>query len=121
MGTPKLFGLTAGILLVCATASAQTLVAKWAGPSSCGSWTSGLTVGKAGAVSRDDSSLDNALMLNWILGFLSGDRTEVLRDVDVPSVSSWLDKYCSTNPLASMPEAAVALKNDIIKRRKTAN
>lgn len=99
-------------------AFSQAITAKWIGPGSCGSWTLGLQVGKSDQIIPNGPDFNNALLLNWMLGFTSGFKEDILRDIDVPSVASWLENYCRTNPLAKIPEAAFALRADVLNRRK---
>jgi hypothetical protein len=108
------------VLFGIASASAGQLQARWIGPGSCGSWTQGLAVGKGPSSARDNASLDNMLILDWTLGMLSGEDDSPLTDVDVPSVASWIDTYCGANPLAKLPEVAISLRNEILKRRSPA-
>ena len=81
--------------------------AKWMGEASCAAWPQ--------KEAFDD--FDKALLLNWVLGWLSRsgkDGADVLATVDQPTVSSWLDRYCAAHPDDSLISAAAVLETELI-------
>ena len=105
-------------LLWTGPALSQDIQKRWMGSGSCATWTSGLPVGKIPQIQRTDQSINNLIMLSWVLGFLSGEKSSPLSNVDIPTVANWLDKYCSANPSASMPMAAFSLQDEILRLRR---
>lgn len=88
---------------------------RWMGSEtfSCGNWP------RSAAYTR----ADKALMLNWVLGFLSragGEegRPDILRGVDQETVSVWLDNYCTANPLDGVATAAHRLQDELTRRAR---
>ena len=67
-------------------------------------------------------NFENALILNWVLAFLSGyasarQSPDVAGDVTTAAVAGWLDNYCAANPLDGIPVAATTLRNELLQRR----
>lgn len=92
--------------LAAATAQAAPSHAKWMGEATCSAWPRNQAY--------DD--FDKALLLNWVLGWLSRsgkDGADVLAGVDQRKVSSWLDDYCAAHPSHSLLSAAAALEGEL--------
>ena len=71
---------------------------------SCGSWT------QARAIHQSQ------LMELWVIGFMSGvnyarsdERSDMLKGTDVEALWSWIDNYCRSHPLETLPTAAIHL------------
>jgi hypothetical protein len=103
----KLALLTAfGLALAATNVQAAPAHAKWMGEATCAAWPKNQAY--------DD--FDKALLLNWVLGWLSRsgkDGTDVLAKVDQPTVSSWLDRYCSAHPNDMLLSAAASLESEL--------
>ena len=58
--------------------------------------------------------------LNWIKGFITGINwakdSEVARDLDIETVSRWVDAYCRQHPLESIAQASEELVADLERR-----
>ena len=72
------------------------------------------------------ANFDNAMILNWVLAFLSGyasarEGADLAGDVSPAAVAGWLDNYCTANPLDGIPTAAFKLKNELLQRRGIKN
>jgi hypothetical protein len=81
------------------------------GINSCGSWTQ----------SQQTKSIYQGLSAQWVAGFLSGmnmqaDVPNFLSGTDFNGVMGWMNNYCSANPLTSIADAAVALKDHLRSR-----
>lgn len=65
-------------------------------------------------------ALEKAVPTNLVLGFLAGRSSiqskDTLLDVDIESVSAWMDNYCSANPLDTIITGALALEKELIAR-----
>jgi hypothetical protein len=118
-----------GWLLGAAFASAFTSVAgakpiyvRSIGPNSCGEWEQHSQVGRGDvSVALTPETLANALMLNWVLAFLSGyasapGRPNLLDGVEPATVASWLDYYCADHPSDGISKAAVKLRDELLRR-----
>ncbi|HKR89827.1 MAG TPA: hypothetical protein VJS38_16785 [Phenylobacterium sp.] len=95
-----------GLALATAKANAAPSHAKWMGEASCSAW----PVGKA----YDD--FDKALLLNWVLGWLSRsgkDGSDLLARIDQPTVSRWVDRYCAAHPSETLISAAATLETEL--------
>jgi len=93
-----------GLALAAANAHAAPSHAKWMGEATCSAWPA--------EQAYDD--FDKALLLNWVLGWLSRsskDGADVLARVDQASISSWVDKYCKANPNDTLISAAAKLEH----------
>ena len=92
------------------------------GPNSCGEWERHSQVGRDDVgVDLTPENLANALMLNWVLAFLSGyasapGQPNLLDGVDPAAVANWLDYYCADNPQDIMPKAAARLRDQLRRR-----
>jgi hypothetical protein len=101
--------MMACVVAIAAGSAAQAAPAhaKWMGEASCSAWPQ--------KEAYDD--FDKALLLNWVLGWLSRsgkDGADVLATVDQPTVSSWLDRYCAAHPDDSLISAAAVLETELI-------
>lgn len=82
---------------------------KFMGNVDCGSWPKG-----------GPANLEKAASLNIVLGFLAGRST--LRNIDTESnvshasISAWIDKYCSENPLNTLWDASGELEKQLLIR-----
>jgi hypothetical protein len=95
-----------GLMLAAANAQAAPAHAKWMGEATCAAWPS----------SQSYNEADKALLLNWVLGWLSRsgkDGADVLARVDQPSVSRWVDRYCAANPTDTLISAAARLETEL--------
>jgi hypothetical protein len=80
--------------------------AKWMGEATCAAWPKDQAY--------DD--FDKALLLNWVLGWLSRsgkDGTDVLARVSQPMVSGWVDRYCTSHPGDTLISAAAQLETEL--------
>jgi hypothetical protein len=95
-----------GLALATARANAAPSHAKWMGEASCAAW----------PVDQAYDDFDKALLLNWVLGWLSRsgkDGADVLARVDQPTVSHWVDRYCGAHPTDSLISAAAVLETEL--------
>jgi len=95
-----------GLALATAKANAAPSHAKWMGEATCSAWPA--------QESYDD--FDKALLLNWVLGWLSRsgkDGSDVLARVDQPAVSRWVDNYCAAHPTDTLISAAATLETEL--------
>jgi len=100
-----------GLALTAADVQAAPAHAKWMGEATCAAWP------------RDQSydDFDKALLLNWVLGWLSRggkDGADVLARVDQPTVSGWVDRYCSAHPTDSLLSAAAQLETELSSKAR---
>jgi hypothetical protein len=103
--------ITAALGLPCATrAQAAPVHYRYMGEASCGAWPK--------QVEFED--IKKVVPLNWVLGFLSKasvDRgVDLMANVDVASVSAWMDNYCATHPLDSILTGAFELERELATR-----
>ena len=103
-----------------AKASHEPVVSEaWIGPGFCCDWTRGLSVGTADAMENTEANNRNALILNWILGYLSGSaigssgKYDPLRHVSSAAVAGWLDHYCSSHSRAGIGTVAWDLVHEL--------
>ena len=95
-----------GLSLAVGHAHAAPSHAKWMGQASCSAWPR--------QQAYDD--YDKALLLNWVLGWLSRsgkDGADILARVDQVSVSGWLDRYCAAHPDETLISAAAKLEGGL--------
>ena len=98
--------LAFGVMFAAAQARAAPAHARWMGEATCAAWP------------RDQAyeDFDKALLLNWVLGWLSRsgkDGADVLARVDQPTVSIWVDRYCAAHPGDSLIAAAAQLETEL--------
>jgi hypothetical protein len=94
------------VALTAGAAQAAPAHAKWMGEATCAAWPQ--------HEAYDD--FDKALLLNWVLGWLSRsgkDGDDVLATIDQPAVSGWLDRYCAAHPGDSLISAAAVLETEL--------
>lgn len=104
-------GVIAAFLMLFMTVPSQAqsdgVQVRYLGEISCGTW----------PLSSDFNDIEKASTLNWILGFLAAKSfetgTDLLADVDIPSISLWMDNYCRSNPLDTIIKGAIELENEI--------
>jgi hypothetical protein len=80
--------------------------AQWMGEATCSAWPA--------HQAYDD--FDKALLLNWVLGWLSRGGKEgpdLLASVDQVKVSAWIDRYCTANPRENLITAANTLEREL--------
>lgn len=90
-------------------AEAEPRHAKWMGEASCSAWPKDQAY--------DD--YDKALLLNWVLGWLSRSGAEgpdLLASVDQAAISQWLDSYCASHPDDNLITAAHVLERQLALR-----
>ena len=95
-----------GLMLAATSADAAPAHAKWMGEATCSAWPK----------DQAYNDFDKALLLNWVLGWLSRsgkDGADVLAQVDQPAVSGWLDRYCAAHPTDSLISAAALLETEL--------
>ena len=95
-----------GRALAAANAQAAPAHAKWMGEATCAAWPK----------EQAYNDFDKALLLNWVLGWLSRsgkEGTDVLAQIDQPTVSGWLDRYCSAHPDDTLISAAALLETEL--------
>ncbi len=100
-----------GLALATANAHAAPSHAKWMGEASCAAW----------PLQQSYDDFDKALLLNWVLGWLSRsgkDGADVLAKVDQPTVSRWIDKYCAAHPSDTLISAAAMIETQLADRAK---
>ena len=100
-----------GLALATAKANAAPSHAKWMGEASCSAWPA--------HQAYDD--FDKALLLNWVLGWLSRsgkDGTDVLARMDQPTVSRWVDRYCAAHPSDTLISAAAMLESELTDKSR---
>jgi hypothetical protein len=98
--------IAVGLALAAAQAQAAPAHAKWMGEATCAAWPKNQAY--------DD--FDKALLLNWVLGWLSRsgkDGADVLARVDQPTVSGWVDRYCAAHPTDTLISAAAVLETEL--------
>jgi hypothetical protein len=96
-----------GLALATANVQAAPSHAKWMGEATCSAW----------PTDRPYDDFDKALLLNWVLGWLSRsskDGADVLARVDQPTVSRWVDRYCAANPSDTLISAAARLETELV-------
>jgi hypothetical protein len=96
-----------GLALATANAQAAPSHAKWMGEATCAAW----------PAERPYDDFDKALLLNWVLGWLSRsgkDGEDLLARVDQPGVSRWVDRYCKANPTDTLISAAARLETELV-------
>lgn len=86
------------------------------GTQSCGSWTK----------AKERSNSEALVMQSWILGYVTGASAVMeavaklpIAPTDSAGVLGWTSKYCSDNPLDSLPRAAASLVVELRNRVKT--
>jgi hypothetical protein len=120
-GTGWLLGAALAGALATA-AGAEPVNVRSIGPNSCGDWAPHSQVGRGDVdVALTPETMANALMLNWVLAFLSGyasvpDQPDLLHDVEPAAVADWLDYYCADHPSDGMSKAAIQLRDELLKR-----
>jgi hypothetical protein len=95
-----------GLALATAKANAAPSHAKWMGEATCSAW----------PVDQSYDDFDKALLLNWVLGWLSRsgkDGSDILARVDQPTVSRWVDRYCASHPSDTLISAAAGLETEL--------
>lgn len=112
--TSRLAGTAMAWALIVAQAQAETVQLRWMGDASCGAWRRDLQY----------TSLEKAVMLNWVLGYLArssiGFDVSLMETVNQSAISGWMDNYCHANPLESLPEAARVLEGELLARATSA-
>jgi hypothetical protein len=104
------------------SARSEPIYARSIGPNSCGDWQQHSQVGQGDvSVPLTPENLANAMMLNWVLAFLSGyasapGRPNLLNGVEPATVATWLDYYCSDHPSDGMSKAASQLRDELLRR-----
>lgn len=109
--------LVAVCLMLATPASAgvqqDTIHNQWMGDATCAGWRN---------APRDFNSIQKSVLLNWVLGFLSGRAAErnddILARVEVSSIAAWLDDYCAANPLDYLVTASFELEKALTRRRE---
>ena len=85
-----------------------------AGSKSCEMWTQ----------HREEpaTSEDRAVMEIWFQGFMSGlnmdKSTPEMLNVEYKGMTSWMDRYCRSNPLEAIASAALALALELRSRAR---
>jgi hypothetical protein len=108
--------------LVSTEARAEQIYVRSVGPNTCSEWRPHTPVGRDDVgVPLTTENLANALMLNWVLAFLSGyasapDQPNLLDGVEPAAVANWLDYDCAANPQDTMSKAAVKLREELLRR-----
>jgi hypothetical protein len=100
-----------GLALATANAQAAPSHAKWMGEASCAAW----------PLQQSYDDFDKALLLNWVLGWLSRsgkDGADLLSKVDQPTVSRWVDRYCTDHPTDTLISAAAMLETQLADRAR---
>jgi hypothetical protein len=103
--------IACALALATANAHAAPSHAKWMGEASCAAW----------PAHEAYDEFDKALLLNWVLGWLSRsgkEGSDVLARVDQPTISGWVDKYCAANPSDSLISAAAMLETELSDRAR---
>ena len=98
-----------GLSLAATHVQAAPAHAKWMGEATCSAWPK----------DQAYNDFDKALLLNWVLGWLSRsgkDGTDVLARVDQPMVSGWLDHYCAAHPDDTLISAAALLETELTSK-----
>ena len=96
-----------GLALASANAQAAPSHAKWMGEATCAAW----------PANQPYDDFDKALLLNWVLGWLSRSGKEgadILARVDQRTISGWVDRYCAANPTDTLISAAAKLETELI-------
>jgi len=100
-----------GLALATAKANAAPSHAKWMGEANCSAW----------PVHQAYDDFDKALLLNWVLGWLSRsgkDGSDILAKVDQPTVSRWVDRYCASHPSDTLISAAAMLETELADKSR---
>lgn len=103
-----------GLALAPSVTRAAPSHAKWMGEATCSAW----------PMDQAYDDFDKALLLNWVLGWLSRggkDGSDLLARVDQPTVSRWVDRYCAAHPSDTLISAAAGLESELsVKARYSA-
>jgi|GEM_PF-1576630 len=100
-----------GLALAGARAQAASSHAKWMGEATCTAW----------PLQQSYDDFDKALLLNWVLGWLSRsgkDGADVLSKIDQPTVSGWVDRYCAAHPTDTLISAAATLETELTEKAR---
>lgn len=95
-----------GLALATSQAHAAPSHAKWMGEATCAAW----------PADQAYDDFDKALLLNWVLGWLSRGGKEgpdVLAKVNQATISGWVDRYCAANPNDTLISAAAKLEVEL--------
>ena len=91
------------------TASAQTIIG--AGSATCGTWSK---------VRKSKEYMERAVIEFWVLGYISRAASQhsgdMIEGTDIDAIESWLDKYCSENPLNNILTASDSLEAELAAR-----
>lgn len=103
--------IACGLALAATQAKAAPSHAKWMGEATCAAW--------PGDQAYDD--FDKALLLNWVLGWLSRggkEGSDLLAKVNQPMISGWVDRYCAANPNDTLISAAAKLEVELAENAR---
>jgi hypothetical protein len=81
------------------------------GANSCWAWTR----------SQEAKASARGLYAQWVAGFVSGvnwdtDKPNILAEMDVEELVTWVDSYCKANPLAKVTTGAAMLVQELRER-----
>lgn len=102
-----IYTLLTMISLSCMTANANAFTNY-----QCGEWLNAKKLG--------ENSPEYAYMMSWFLSYMSGlaigPKKDILKNAKTDSVVSWVDNFCSANPLNSLYSASTELIRDLAKQ-----
>lgn len=74
------------------------------------------------AIKQDKYTSQNYAMMDWLQGYMSGiakgSKKDVLKDIEIKAVITWLHIYCSDNPSSSLTDAGLKLFEILEKNKK---
>ncbi len=106
--------LVLAILLVGGADCAQAVT--YLGTTSCGQWV------QASKGRSNVAVADRNAYRYWVSGYLSGSavqsNSDVLEGLDEPSIATWMDNYCSKQPLDKLIDGADRLFEELKARQR---
>lgn len=96
-----------GLAVATSQAKAAPSHARWMGEATCSAW----------PADQAYDDFDKALLLNWVLGWLSHsgkEGSDLLAKVSQASISGWVDRYCAANPNDTLISAAAKLEVELM-------
>lgn len=106
--------LLLAVVLAAGASSAQAVT--YLGTTSCGQWV------QASKARSNVATADRNAYRQWVSGFLSGSAVQtnldVLNDVDEASIATWMDNYCTKQPLDKLIDGADKLFDELKARQR---
>lgn len=100
--------ITLAIVGLANSALAETKPILGPGAGTCGTWT------------QERKETQYPHKLGWVLGFISSYNhymnKNIFGNADAQAIASWIDNYCSANPLDSVYTVSIALIRELERR-----